>query len=163
MSTTPNQPTRADAAFAARAQEIADFRVAHGKFPAGRSTDNRERILGRWLSNIRTTHRGNTGKGPTLNPERIALLSELLPGWDQTIPGNLADDTLFEQRLRTVAAFVHDHGRMPRTTTTECENLGAWLTRVRSAANGRGNMAWTADRARLVEEILPGWLHGPRT
>lgn len=155
------EPSRADRSFLRRVHEIADFRSAHGRFPSSRADAVDERILGRWLSNVRTTHRGKTGKGPALNEHRVEVLNELLPAWSDVTPGNVADDDIFRQRIATVAGFAQEHGRLPLTTSDECDGLGTWLTRVKAASRGRGNMAWNAAREQLVREALPGWLDGP--
>lgn len=161
MSTPDTAPVRRiDQAFLARTKDIAGFRATHGHLPSGRAKDDRERILGRWLNNLRTTHRGNTGKGPTLNPVRVQLLDELLPGWSDALPGNVADDSTFLERLEKVAAFKVENGRLPASSSKECDGLGAWLTRVKSAAIGKGNMAWNPAREALVRQHLPGWLAG---
>jgi len=164
MSNTHKQSdakaSRADRQFRARADEVAAFHTAHGRFPSGRSSDPAERLIGRWLSSVRTARRGKIGRGPTVTDARIALMSEIAPGWDAAVPGNVANDGLFSARLATVAAFMAEHERTPRVGTDEADGLGAWLGRLRAAANGTGNMAWNDDRARLVEEALPGWLNG---
>lgn len=151
---------RTDQRFSRRVTEIADFRRDEGRFPSSRSDDTQERVLGRWLSNVRTTHRGNTGKGPQLNPGRLHILDALIPGWADVTPGQVADDKTFRERLDRVAAFREKEGRLPASGTGEAGGLGAWLSRVRSASTGKGNMAWNDERRRLVSEILPGWLEG---
>lgn len=157
----PGEPTRdPDEKFRSRAAEIAAFRQTHGRFPAGRAVDPHERVLGRWLSNVRTTHRGNVGKGPSLNPKRIEILNELIAGWSDVTPGNVADDEAFTQRVLAAAAYRKEHGRLPTATDPSLDRLGGWLTRVRAAARGRSNMAWSPAREAIVKEHLPGWLEG---
>lgn len=161
-TTEPALPGRHDKNFVRRAEEIAAFRSVHGRFPRVRADNTAERLLGRWLSGVRTTHRGLIGKGPALTPERVRILDRVIPGWSQVTPGHVPNDALFHERLEKVAAFVAAHGRRPSSISDECEGLGRWLARVKSAWRGKGFMAWTPERARAVNEALPGWLDDDR-
>lgn len=156
--TTPDP----DAAFRARAERIAQFREDHdGAFPRTRSTDHTERVLGGWISNLRTSSRGKIGKGPNLTDSRRQILDEVLPGWDAVRPGNLPDEELFADRIRAAAAYKQEHGRYPSSGPNDETGLGAFLMRVRTASNGHGNLAWNKERQKLVRTLLPGWLEGP--
>lgn len=162
MSThTDGAPSgRVDQNFVRRVEEIASFRSERGRFPSSRSDVLPERVLGRWLSNVRTTHRGKIGKGPHLSPQRVQVLNDLIPGWNDVTPGQIADEKTFRERLDKVAEFRRANGRMPASGTNEADGLGGWLSRVKGASRGKGNMAWNPSRQKMIADILPGWLEG---
>lgn len=143
------------AIFRARAQEVADFRRDHERFPRARANNAEERHLAQWLARVRAAARGKDQRFGNLSPEGSAVLDQLVPGWNEVIPGHRPNDAVFTAKLRKVAAFHAAHGRYPRHD----DRLGFWLRRIRHASSGaKGTMAWTAERERLVNEILPGFL-----
>lgn len=151
---------RADQNFRHRVEEIAAFRATHERFPSSRAQSTPERILGRWLSSVRTTHRGKAGKGPQVSAARVEILDELIPGWNEVAPGQVADDATFRDHLDQVVTYLAEHGHMPTFSSADGSALARWLSRVKGASKGRGNMAWTPEREKLISEKLPGWLSG---
>lgn len=157
--TTSETPT-AGRFFQERVEQIARWRDTHGgALPSSRSIGT-ERTLGAWLSSLRTTARGKNGRGAALTPARRALLDELLPGWADVQPHGAPNDEVFLARVEKIAAFRNVHGHLPRSGTDECDRLGLWLSQLGSASRGKGNLAWSEYRQRVLDERLPGWNGG---
>ncbi|AUG29472.1 MULTISPECIES: helicase associated domain-containing protein [Microbacterium] len=91
---------------------------------------------------------------------RVEILDKLIPGWNDVAPGQVADDATFRDHLDQVVAYLAEHGHMPTFSSVDGSALARWLSRVKGASRGRGNMAWSPEREVLIREKLPGWLSG---
>jgi hypothetical protein len=95
-----------------RCQEVAVFVQQHGRWPRGYAGKTKpflagEKQLGRWCGAQRQRRKGNTQLQLTQHQE-AAL--EAIPGW---VWEEFSIEP-WEQRCQQVAAFVQQHGKVPR-------------------------------------------------
>ncbi len=135
----------------AKADEYAAFVAVRGRVPERRSEDPAERKLHVWMLNQRAARSGRSTS--TWSPQRQAYLDRVLPGWDRD-----RDDT-WRHHADSLAAFVAEHGRLPRqrSADTHERRLWFWLRRQRDALTTRSNTAWGAERQQHLDRRLPGW------
>lgn len=148
------QGTAFDRQWAAHADDVAAFRLAHGRWPFRVAADPAEAKLGHWLSRNRAQARDGRF-GHLLTPERLARLDTIAPGWR----------TSYDDRWRLVAdslgGFRSERGRWPSAIALAGfeRSLGAWLGGQRNAANG-GQYArfFTEPRRKYLGQVAPGWM-----
>lgn len=88
-----------------------------------------------------------------------------LPAWTRAALDSLdhAREHLGQDRWsRTpdqVTAFVHDHGRLHKTTVgyPGQRRLAVWQSHQRAASHGREHTAWNPRRQTARDETVPGW------
>lgn len=129
---------------------LTDYIRTHGTLtiPAGYRDPDTGTHLGIWVAEQRLQHRRGT-----LAPERATAL-ENLPGWTWT-PGR---DDHWQHALRTLRAYVAEHGRIPTAITAhDGINIGRWVARQRTA-HRQGTLNPNATREL---EATPGWTWNP--
>ncbi|MFB9796617.1 helicase associated domain-containing protein [Arthrobacter citreus] len=132
-----------------RAEELAEFRRVHGRFPRGYLEG--EQQLYSFLQHQRKRYR--SGK---LTGSRKSFLDAHVPGW-LTPPKKEREDALWEQRVGELEKFVAEHGRYPRykTAVEPLEKvLAVWMQRQRYCLR---NGILTKTRTKRLDQALPGW------
>ena len=117
--------------FRRKVDECAAWVVEHGRLP-GRSDGS----LGIWVLNVRSGR-------IRVTPGRRTYINEMLPSWQA--PRRYSDEAFFA-RVDECAAWVAEHGRMPR----EKEQWGAMLKKARRGEVSDARLAY-------INEMLPGW------
>ncbi len=142
-----------------RRKQFATFVQQHGRLPRQVGSRARpllegEKELGRWCSTQRLRWRGT--EKPPLTPQQVAAL-ESLTGWrwDEWAEA-------WEERRQQVAAFVQQHGRLPRKSGSRArpllegeKELGYWLNNQRVRLRGQGGRA--ALSAEQLAASISGW------
>lgn len=131
------------------ANRCAEFVAEHSRFPSRRTAHESERALGDWLHTQRTSRK--TRKA-TWTPEREEHLDALMPGRTSSRTTN------WMIRADEVAAFVEEHGRLPRDTQRDPHQakLAKWLIYQRAKSLGK-HPGWQEDRRAILDVIAPGW------
>jgi hypothetical protein len=146
----------------ARYQQVAAFLRQHGRFPRRIATKDKpfgegEQELANWCSAQRQRWRGNIK--PPLTPEQVAAL-EALPDWRWEERAEA-----WEQRRQQLAAFVQQHGRLPRSKGSQSrpplegeKELGTWLSHQRWLLRGHSAYAaLSAEQLAALDASIPGW------
>ena len=142
-----------------RRQQVTAFVEQHGRLPRQVGSQREpllagERQLGRWCGTQRQRWKGK--QQPPLSAKQQAAL-EAIPGWvwEEQMP--------WEQRRQQVAAFVEQHGRLPRTEGSKKEpllagerQLGVWCNRQQQRRKGQQQPPLSAKQQAALEAI-PGW------
>lgn len=134
-----------------RLSEMRNFIATHGRYPGIHGGLEGEAQLYGWLSEQR-----HALVGQTLGWEKMRELG-VLGDW-VTTDRERARDARWRQRLGEVAAFVSEHGRLPRHRTAKNETdrvLGIWLQTQGIEAHHRRLAEW---RLEALNEALPGWM-----
>ncbi len=146
----------------ARYQQVAAIWQQHGRFPRRKATEYKpleegEKELGNWCDTQRQRWKG--AQKPPLTPQQVAAL-ETLPGWrwDEWAEG-------WEEQRQQVAAFVQQHGRLPRPQGSKArpllegeKELGYWLKNQRTRLRGKvGRAALSIEQLAALDASIPGW------
>lgn len=135
-----------------RAEELAEFKRAHGRFPRGYLEG--EQQLYSFLQYQRKHYRA--GK---LTGSRKAHLDEHIPGW-LTLPKKEREDALWEQRVGELEKFVAGDGRYPSYKTAQGpleKVLAVWLERQRHLSRID---KLSLSRRCALDERVPAWRSG---
>ena len=147
-------------------QEVAAFVEQHGRLPRQKGGKERplvegERPLAKWCKTQRQRRRGH-GKGAKLTPEEAEKLAAL-PGWQWGDPR----DEAWQKQCRAVAAFVEQHGRLPREKGSKAQpllererSLGQWCWRQRQRRWGHESWADLTQEQVAELDAIPGWTWG---
>lgn len=142
----PGWSSTGEAAWRARAAQLAAFAATHGRLPAVREPDPDARGLAVWLGRQRAL--ASAGR---LDDTRERWLRLHVPGWrDHNLGAWLGT-------AERVVAFRAEHGRLPTRAATSSpleRELGVWLNNQRNAERA-GRLG--ADRRRWLAEQLPDW------
>jgi hypothetical protein len=145
-----------------RCREVAASVEEHGRLPRSTAGSTEpflpgERALGLWCNDQRQRWKGK--KQPGLTSTQKAALAAI-PGW-------LWEERVrvpWEQRFLEVAAFVEEHGRLPRSEAGKAEpllpgekELGIWCLHQRQRWKGQKKSALTIEQQTALAAI-PGWL-----
>ena len=151
----------------ARCQALRHFVETHsGHLPKPPDTLPCGFHIGHWLSFQRKLL-----KRQRLEGVRICALDDAAPGWRSSIAvspeglhkrltaAELEEEDRFTANLRDVAAFVAEHGSIPRDSKmgTATDHLAVWLvSQRRQVATGR----LSVERVQHLDHTVPGWRKG---
>lgn len=115
-----------------------------GRFPTSGAKDPEEHRVAEWLSSQRT-HRSRMSR------EQVRELDERLPGW------NRGREQVWRERLSWTSEFVRRNRRFPSQHSANVVEAShaAWVRAQRRSATNL-----TPERARMLDEMLPGWSSG---
>ncbi|WP_353713504.1 helicase associated domain-containing protein [Arthrobacter sp. K5] len=124
-----------------------------GRYPSRTAADADERRLASWLER----RRRDAAAGTLAPAYRDGLAA--LPDW-QRPPRSVADEARWRDRLAALVRYRsagHDWPRHKTIVTGKEHDLGVWLHFQRQKAR-RGELE--PDKARALDEMLPGWRSG---
>lgn len=145
------------------AAQLAAFLELHGRLPHDQRTEvEGERALARWAGRQRQRREGRGGE--RVSPEQEAAL-EAITGWRWNLQG-----CVWRQHLERLAAFVAEHGQLPRQVGSKRRALlageralGVWGSRQRLRHKGHAAVGGPlTDAQRAALEAIPGWCWGQR-
>jgi hypothetical protein len=137
----------------ARMRQLVALVEETGRYPSRTAADADERALASWLER----RRRDAATGTLAPAYRDGLAA--LPDW-QRPPRSVADDARWQDRLAALVRYRaagHEWPRHKAVATGEEHDLGVWLHAQRQKAR-RGELE--PDKARTLDEVLPGWRTG---
>jgi hypothetical protein len=118
-------------------QKVVEFRKKHERYPSSHSNDEDERKLGHWLGCMRQAKQGK-GSGHVFYPilDKMAEEAGYLEMFNKIDREQEAID-----KCNKVIEFRKKHGRYPSCMSTDLyeRKLGAWLSWMKGAKQGKGN------------------------
>lgn len=123
-------------------EAVEAFFAVHGFFPRAGVKDRTEKALGVWIASQRY-------RVDLLSADRIKLLDERLPGWNER-----SYEAKWMRHLDALESFVETHGRFPtqHEKNREDRRLGVWLNSRRQEGD-----SLPASRRNELDRRVPGW------
>jgi hypothetical protein len=123
--------------------------------PSKHSSDSSERSIANWLSTQRIQSRGKGKQGHRLTPERIKMLDDAAPWWNDQVDG-------WTEALAAFVFWLAAHpGQKPKKNSVDSAERGIaqWFRDQRTQARGKGPKAhlMTPERRALLDTQAPGW------
>lgn len=145
--------------WAPSASILADYYTHNGRLPRQSGADT---VVEQKAGNVLRALRRRLAEGD-VDADLLAWLNVNVPGWMQentrVKARGMRGRRSFENQVACVRRFVIRHGHLPSAIGTKDREreLGVFLRNLRQAAQGKGTVAWTDAKARLLNRLVPGW------